>query len=116
MNFFTDLPLYIWGAVCLGIALVYTIIWPKPARDRTVPRPRWMHLILRWANPAVWVLVGISCFLRALWPGLPMVIPNVAALAGLVLYVVFIAGYIADRLAVQREKNTASRKAAAAQK
>jgi hypothetical protein len=87
--------LVIWllvGGLCLVVATVYTVVWPRPLRG--IHRPVWQHLLLRWGHALVWLLLAGSFALRAAGQEGEA---NLLALAGGLLYVLFIAGTVVDR-------------------
>ena len=52
----------VWGGVCLLVAAIYTLVWPRPGQAAC---PAWRRAVLRWAHALVWLALGVSCFLRA---------------------------------------------------
>lgn len=63
-NVLFGLPLYLWGLICMAIAGLYAVLWPKPRPGQV--RPAWAHLVLRWFHSLVWLLLAVACFLWAL--------------------------------------------------
>ena len=92
-NGFLGLPLYFWGALCLVVALIYAVIWPKP-RPGAAPRPALTHLILRWGHSLVWVLLAVAAFLAS--AGVTSA-AGVLAPAARLIYLVFITTYQMER-------------------
>jgi hypothetical protein len=74
-----------WGALCLGISAVFVQLWPSAKITKATPFLQAM--ILRWGHAAVWGLLALACFLRALLnnsgPG------QIAALLALIIYLTF---------------------------
>ena len=95
---FLGLPWSLWGVVCLLVAGMYLIVWPgRKPRPIAPPRPLWRHVILRWFHALVWVLLALSCFVRAnQLPGGPAT-ADVMALVALVLYVAFVSTVVIER-------------------
>ena len=90
------LPWILWGLLALLVAGVFAEVWPRTAGSER-PRPVWRHLVLRWFHALVWVLLALSCFVRAdLMPGGSSA-ANVAALLGLASYAVFLGTLAMDR-------------------
>jgi hypothetical protein len=83
------------GGACLIVAAVYGVFWPHPKPGAV--RPLWRHIVLRWGHTAVWVVLAMSFFLRSLDADGLVGQANVVALAGGVLYTVFIAAAFIDR-------------------
>ena len=83
------------GGACLIVAAAYGVFWLRP-KPGTV-RPLWRHVVLRWGHTAVWVLLAASFFLRSLDADGLVGQANVVALAGGLLYAVFIAAAFIDR-------------------
>src|SRR5262245_19193481 len=94
---FLGLPWYIWGLLCLGVAAVYLVIWPRPPRKGNVPaRPRWRQIVLRWFHSLVWLLLASACFVQAIhFAGSATIGPALALLAALT-YVAFIGALVAE--------------------
>ena len=86
---FLGVPLFIWGGLCLVVALAFTAVWPsnKLTSDTTTLR----FFILRWFHAIVWLLLAASCFVRGAGILGGAGTANIIALAALPVYVVFIA-------------------------
>ena len=83
------------GSVCLIVAAIYGVFWPRP-KPGTL-RPRWRQVVLRWGHTAVWLVLALSFFIRgADTPGIAGQ-ANVLALAGGLLYAVFIVTAVINR-------------------
>ena len=65
---FLAVPVAVWGSVCLVLAVVDTVLWPRPGRH-SPPRPSWRSVVLRWGHALVWALLAGAGFLWA--AGLP---------------------------------------------
>ena len=100
MKTLLDIPLSLWGVVCFVVAVVYYYVWPKPG-PKTKPRPMWMHLILRWLHPIVWVLLG---FVAALIYIGQMSIAEPLAYLALALYLTFMIVMLVDRLRSRKQR------------
>jgi hypothetical protein len=74
-----------WGVLCLGIGAGFVMLWPSAKITKATPLLR--YLLLRWGHAAVWGLLALACFLRAVLnssgPG------QIAALLALVTYLAF---------------------------
>ncbi len=92
-NALFGLPFATWGILCLTVAVIYYLVWPKPKPD-TPPRPAWMHLILRWAHALVWLLLAGLCFLMS--SGV-LDLAQVLGYLAFLLYFVFMATLVIDR-------------------
>jgi drug/metabolite transporter (DMT)-like permease len=93
---FLGVPWPAWGGVCLAVAAIYTVVWPRPEQPAST-HPSWRHPILRWAHAQVWLVLAGSCFLRAAdWPGSADGANALALLAAL-LYAIFLATLVIDR-------------------
>jgi len=86
---FLGVPLFIWGGLCLVVALVFSAVWPsnKIINDTTTLR----FFILRWFHAIVWLLLAASCFVRETGMLGGAGTANMIALAALPLYVIFMA-------------------------
>ncbi len=95
---FLGLPWSLWGVLCLLVAGVYLIVWPgRKPRPMAPPRPLWRHVILRWFHALVWVLLALSCFLRANQFPRGLATADVTASVALLLYVVFASTLVIER-------------------
>lgn len=77
----------VWGGLCWVIALVYSIIWPKH-RIGEQKISAFRYFILRWFHAIVWVLLGISCFIRMFH--VSELLPNLIGLFAFSLFVTFL--------------------------
>jgi hypothetical protein len=91
------LPWYVWGLLCLVVAAIYLVVWPRPSRkSAALVRPSWRQFVLRWFHSLVWALLALSCFVQASQiAGSGAVGGGLAILAGL-LYLIFIGALVAD--------------------
>ncbi len=87
------IPLVWIGFGCLGIAVVYYFIWPRP-NPGDPKRSAWRHFILRWGHSLVWVLLALACFVAS--PERAM-ISAALGIGALLLYVIFIFTIFRDR-------------------
>jgi hypothetical protein len=84
---FLGVPCLVWGLLCVAVAVIFTVIWPRgkrPGKESALP-----SLILRWFHALVWVLLAVSFFLRE---GKVLGGPstaNVLALLALLVYLIF---------------------------
>jgi len=76
-----------WAGVCWFIALIYSFIWPKH-RIGAQKISAFHYFILRWLHAIVWILLGISCFIRMFH--ISELLPNLIALFAFGLYVIFL--------------------------
>ena len=95
-NTFLGISLILWSALCLGVAVVYAFVWPKPR----APRPAWSAFVLRWFHSLVWALLATACLLWA--ASIPSMLAQGLALLALVFYSVFMVTFLRDR---QRQNN-----------
>src|SRR5262245_28820826 len=91
------LPWYVWGLLCLVVAAIYLVVWPRPAqKSGASARPPWRQFVLRWFHSLVWVLLALACFVQAsAVAGSGAVGVASAVLAGL-MYLIFIGALVAD--------------------
>ena len=99
---FLDIPWRFWGALCVIIGIVYTLLWPRPGKG--VERSSWHHLIIRWFHGIVWFLLAAACFVRTNPEN--NTLSNELALLGLLFYLIFIGTLIYERSQLRRKKNT----------
>lgn len=100
---FFGISWYLWGGLCLVIALIYTALWPRPRKG--TQRPFWRHVVLRWFHALVWLLLALACFARPLLPTGALWLSNMLAVLALLAYVTFIGVLIKD-LSYQRPKQS----------
>src|SRR5205823_1993786 len=92
-------PWVVWGGLCLAVAAVYTVVWPRPrGTGARQARPAWRRLILRWGHALVWLLLALSCFVR-LSPRLGGSTSALLAVLALVAYAIFLGTLLIDRAA-----------------
>ena len=83
---FLNLPWFVWAALALIVAVIYSFVWPHKA----VTEPAGFRLfILRWGHALTWILLAINFVLRGFSPSLNGA-ANLIALTGGLLYVLFI--------------------------
>jgi hypothetical protein len=91
------LPWYIWGLLCLVVAVVYLVAWPRPSRKSSAPaRPPWRQFVLRWFHSLVWLLLALACFVQAGQIAGGGAVGGTLAVLAVVFYLVFIGALLAD--------------------
>jgi hypothetical protein len=91
------LPWYVWGLLCLVVAAVYLVIWPRPSRKGGAPaRPRWRQFVLRWFHSLVWLLLALSCFVRASQLAGSAAVGSALAVLAALMYIVYMGALVAD--------------------
>lgn len=91
-NFF-GIPWAIAAVIAIGIAILYTFLWPKPKGNFS----RWTYLILRWAHSLVWWLLALTCIgFSGLLP-LNENFTGFIAWSALVVYFIFLGTLIYNR-------------------
>ncbi|GAB4440930.1 MAG: hypothetical protein OHK0015_37550 [Chloroflexi bacterium OHK40] len=81
-------PLVVWGAICLAIAVVWVVVWPE---ERAAGAGPLRFFLMRWGHMLTWALLAAMCFLRA--SGRPEldVWGSRLGLGALVVYLAFLA-------------------------
>lgn len=87
------ISIYVWGAGCLALAVVYAFAWPRPKPDAP-PRPAWADFVLRYLHSLVWALLAGACFL---WGSGSDVLAYLFARLALIGYMVYIGVLALDR-------------------
>ena len=82
---FLNIPYFIWAALALGIAGIFTHVWPHQAVTVTTGL---RYFIIRWGHALTWILLAVSFFLRGIGPELNGG-ASFFALAGGVMYLLF---------------------------
>ncbi|HKJ32580.1 MAG TPA: hypothetical protein VKA34_12170 [Balneolales bacterium] len=98
---FLDIPWTFWGALCVIIGMVYTLLWPRAVKG--VQRSRLQHLVIRWFHSIVWYLLAAACFIRTNPEN--NTLSNKLALLGLLFYLIFIGTLIYERYQLRKNKN-----------
>ena len=83
---FLDLPWFVWAALALAIAMVYSFVWPHKAGAAATGLP---FLILRWGHALTWLLLATNFLLRGLSPSLNQ-LANLIALVDGIIYGLFL--------------------------
>ena len=83
---FLNIPYFVWTALALGIAGIFTHVWPHQVV--TVPSAGFRYFIIRWGHALTWILLAVSFFLRGIGPDLNGG-SSFFALAGGVMYLLF---------------------------
>lgn len=84
---FFGIPWFVWAAVALAIAVIYTFVWP---RNAVAASTGFRFFVLRWGHALTWVLLGINFLLRGVSPNLNGA-ATLFALAGGAMYLLFLA-------------------------
>ena len=84
---FLGVPWFVWGLLCLAVAVIFTVIWPRGKRPGKASALQ--SLILRWFHALVWVLLAVSFFLRSGKVLGGSATANVLALLALGVYLIF---------------------------
>lgn len=79
-------PLIVWGAICLSLAVLWTVMWPS-AKAAHVKGVR--LIVLRWFHALVWLLLALAAFAAAFNVTGAIVVASVLALLSIVVYFVF---------------------------
>ncbi len=96
---FLGLPWTVYGLLALTVAAIYLVLGVRARPGRATPVPTWRRYILRWFHSLVWILLALSCFIRAaVLPGGTSA-ANLSALLALLLYFIFLGTLVADRRA-----------------
>ncbi len=82
---FLGISFYIWGGLCLVVALIFNFVLPKGRMPAEAGGVR--YFILRWFHSVVWVLLGLSCLVRGAGGNGPA---DVIALISLGVYLAFL--------------------------
>jgi hypothetical protein len=83
---FLNLPWFLWAALALIIAVIYSFVWPGKNVTLTTG---FRFFILRWGHALTWILLAINFLLRGLSPSLDG-IANIIAMVGGLIYLLFI--------------------------
>jgi hypothetical protein len=83
---FLNLPWFVWAAVALLVAILYSFVWP---RDRIAELSSFRFLVLRWGHALTWLLISVNFILRGIDPKYNEV-ANLIAAAGGFTYLLFI--------------------------
>ena len=85
---FLGVHLFVWSALCIIIALIFGMfMYQGVIRGNTGGI---QYFILRWAHPLLWLILGVSFFIRGINVNNGAGLANILALLSLGLYLVFI--------------------------
>lgn len=84
---FLNLPWFLWAALAIVVAVVYSFIWPHKAAEAFTG---FRFFIIRWGHSLAWLLISINFILRGLSPSLNGM-ANLIALTGGMVYFLFMA-------------------------
>ncbi|MBN2548531.1 MAG: hypothetical protein JXB15_05220 [Anaerolineales bacterium] len=76
-----------WSLVCLGLTVLYAIIWPKSKALHI--EFRWQQLVLRWGHSLVWALLALQFALRGNNQRWVAPVANLVALLAAATYAIF---------------------------
>jgi hypothetical protein len=82
---FLNLAWFLWAALALVVAVIYSFVWPHKAVTTTTG---FRFLVLRWGHALTWILLAVNFLLRGLSPSLNGA-ANIVALAGGLMYMLF---------------------------
>lgn len=95
---FLGISLVVWGFICLLIAALYMVFYPRPKRaTQTGLSGRWRPFILRWFHSIVWLLLGLSCLMWGEYIPGKTVLANILALVALLIYMTFMVTLVRER-------------------
>lgn len=82
---FLGLSWFVWAALALIVAVIYTFVWPQKAMATNTG---FRFLVIRWGHALTWLLLAIHFALRGISPSLngPA---NLIALTGGIVYLLF---------------------------
>lgn len=84
---FLGVPLLLWGAICLAVALVWVFVWPA---ERAAGAGGLRFFLIRWGHTITWLCLAAMAFLRALGGPALAGVANLVGLAGLAAYLGFV--------------------------
>jgi hypothetical protein len=98
LSVFLGISFMVWGFICLLIAAIYVIFYPR-SKNETHPGSdrKCRHLILRWFHSTVWLLLGLSCFMWGEYIPGGTRLANILALLSLLIYVTFTVTLVIER-------------------
>lgn len=85
-------PVEMVAAICIAVAVLYFIYWPKPGPAQI--RPLWRAVVLRWFHGLTWVALALAA-LSLKYLGLA--VAQVLGVVGLIAYLLFMAALLTDR-------------------
>lgn len=86
------IPVEMVAAICIAVAVLYTIYWPKPGPG--VQRAPWRAFVLRWFHALTWVALALAA------PSVKYIglgVAQVLGVLGLLIYLTFMAALLTDR-------------------
>lgn len=90
---FLNLPWFVWAAVALLVAIMYSFVWPHKQATLT---DGFRFFTLRWGHALTWLLLAINFTLRGLDTKF-VGAANIISAAGGLMYLLFIAATFVSR-------------------
>ena len=84
---FLGVPLFVWAAFCLALAVVWVIFWP---RKRAAGSGGLRYVILRWWHALTWLLLAAAAFIAGLNVEGGARLAKALSVVSLVVYLTFI--------------------------
>lgn len=85
-------PVEMIAAVCIAVAVLYVIYWPKPAPGQL--RAPWRAVVLRWFHALTWIVLALAVLA---FKFLGLAAAQTLGVVGVVVYVTFMAALLTDR-------------------
>jgi hypothetical protein len=94
-NTLMGIPVELVAAVCIAIAALYAVFWPRPPRSAPAPRTLWQALVLRWFHSLTWALLALAA-LALRYVGFTA--SQTLGLLGLASYLIFMATLVREKM------------------
>lgn len=85
-------PVEMIAAICIAVAALYAVYWPKPGPG--VERVQWRAFVLRWFHAMTWVGLALATLAFKYLGQTPAQVLGVIAL---LVYLTFMATLLTDR-------------------
>jgi hypothetical protein len=95
---FLGLPAFAWGGICLLIAAIWAVVYPK---DKLPATRGFRWYAMRWGHALTWALLALAQFVRGIDPALAGLADPIALLA-LPVYLAYLAALFSAKPAVSR--------------
>jgi peptidoglycan/LPS O-acetylase OafA/YrhL len=97
-NLFYGISYGWWTLICLLIAVLYFLLWPRPKSGKT--RGKMQHIVLRWFHSLVWLALAAAALLQFVSEGQADSTSRILVYLSLVLYAIFITVFLKEKAGI----------------
>lgn len=94
MPTFLGIPYWLWAILCLVLAVVWALVWP---REQAMALSGIQFVVLRWFHALAWLLLALAALLASSPTLHNTAVPRTVALAALPVYFFFLAVVVSSQ-------------------